>query len=84
MRNKDGKQVKPYVTIDECPPNLHHSHNIFPEAILYLLVKDHPLIIGGSPLKRSASTHPRFNIDLENDSSDDDDKEILLKKKLKC
>ena len=45
-------------------------------------VAEEPLSSRGSPLKRSASSQPRFNLDLENDSSADEDEEILLKKKL--
>ena len=75
IRDKAGKELKPNVIMD----NLYHSHNVFPEAILYLLVKDHPLIMGGSLPKRSTASCQDSNFDPDLDNSADRDKESLLK-----
>jgi hypothetical protein len=74
-RESKGKDARPYVTLKECSPNLHHRMNLFPEAVLYLLVRESPLLQGGT--KRSAKEDwPSTPGDAENDnySGDEEDK----------
>ena len=46
------EDLRPLMTIEPAPANLNQSHNLFPEAVLYLLIKDHPIITQGDSPKR--------------------------------
>ncbi len=75
-RESKGKDARPYMTMKECSPNLHHRMNLFPEAVLYLLVRDSPLLKGGT--KRSAKEDwPGTPGDAENDSYSGDEEDKL-------
>ena len=47
------EDLRPLMTaIESAPLNLNQSHNLFPEAVLYLLIKNHPIITQGDSPKR--------------------------------
>jgi len=79
-RESKGKDARPYVTMKECPPNLHYRINIFPEAVLYLLVRDSPLLQGGT--KRSAKGDWQSTPGGAENNSNSGDEEDKLKGKM--
>jgi hypothetical protein len=73
-KNPPG-ELRTLKTAADAPPNLNQSANLFPEAVLFLLVKDHPIIKGGetTPKRKAPTSKSTQSADDDEDGEDDDD-----------
>ena len=68
------EDLRPLMTIESAPSNLNQSHNLFPEAVLYLLIKDHPIIIQGDSPKRKGVVNLTAGPADEEEDEDEEEK----------
>ena len=66
------------MTIESAPVNLNQSHNLFPEVVLYLLTKDHPIITQGDSLKRKGRVVNLTTGPADEEEDEDEDEEEKL------
>ena len=65
--------------VGTAPPNHNQSQNLFPEAVLYLLIKDHPIIIQGDSPKRKGVENLKTRPAADADDEEEDEEEKLGK-----
>ena len=67
----------PLILVGTAPPNHNQSQNLFPEAVLYLLIKDHPIIIQGDSPKRKGVENLKTGPATDADDEEEDEEEKL-------
>ena len=73
--------LRKLVTAEDAPSNLNQSPNLFPEAVLYLLVKQHPIIMQGdnSPKRKVLEQLTSGSSVTADDEEEEDEEEKLVK-----
>ena len=74
--------LRKLVTAEDAPSNLNQSPNLFPEAVLYLLVKQHPIIVQGdnSPKRKVLEKLTSgSSVTADDEQEEEDEEEKLVK-----
>ena len=73
-------ELRKLVTADDAPANLNQTPNLFPEAVLYLLVKQHPIIVQGdnSPKRKVLQKLTSGSGETADDEEEEDEEEKLV------